>query len=195
MTKYVGIILAAGSAAAMGSLLLAQTPQGEFASEEYLLLGDANHGGSEPQIAVSPKDPRNIVVTATSANYDLNTPEMAKLSPDGVPLWKRVPEATVHLMAVTQDDGKHWKLRQAPDHLAGKVDRGADPVAGAGPDGTLYAGGDLRHTSGISSSGLIVSTDRGDTWKPLIFAIGNHPEDRPMAPGLNPVRGEAIPSP
>jgi len=188
MKKYVGvvgIILMAAAAVGVSRYVSAQTGQPEFASEEYLLLGDANHGGSEPQIAVSPKDPRNIVVTATAVNYDINDAN-----------FRLVPNATIHLMAVTQDDGKHWKFSQAPDHVPGKVNRGADPVAGAGPDGTLYAGGDMRYTtgtaaSGISSSGLIVSTDRGDTWGPPIFVIGNHPEDRPFAPGLNPVRDES----
>lgn len=204
MNKNIGII-AAGAAAActcISGLLFAQTPQAqtpqaqitqaqtpqpEFASDEYLLLGDANHGGSEPQIAVSPKDPNNIIVTATSVNYDVSNNANFRL----------YPEATVHLMAVTQDGGKHWKFSQAPDHLKGKINRGADPVAGAGPDGTLYAGGDMRWTTGedtggISSSGLIVSTDRGDTWGPVIFVLGNHPEDRPFAPGLNPIRNDVF---
>jgi hypothetical protein len=71
MKKYVGVIgltLIATAAVGVSSYLSAQTGQPEFDSEEYLLLGDANRGGSEPQIAVSPKDPRNIVVTATAIN-------------------------------------------------------------------------------------------------------------------------------
>jgi len=187
MKKYVGLvgIILMAAAAGISGGQSAQAGRPEFDSDEYLLLGDANHGGSEPQIAVSPKDPRNIVVTATSINYDIAGPD-----------FRLVPDATVHLMAVTQDDGKHWKFSQAPDHLKGKVNRGADPIAGAGPDGTLYAGGDIRYmtenvANRLSSSGLIVSTDRGDTWGPLIFVIGNHPEARPMAPGLNPVRDDS----
>src|SRR4030095_5898533 len=123
MKKYVGlvgVILMAAAAVGGSSYLSAQTGQPEFDSEEYLLLGDANRGGREPQIAVSPKDPRNIVVTATAINYDI-----------AAGAFRNFPNATVHLMAVTQDDGKHWKFSQAPDHVPGKVNRGADPVAGA----------------------------------------------------------------
>ena len=116
----VGIILMAAAAVGVSGYLSAQTAQPEFDSEEYLLLGDANRGGSEPQIAVSPKDPRNIVVTATAINYDI-----------AAGAFRNVPDATVHLMAVTQDDGKHWKFSQAPDHVPGKVNRGADPAAAA----------------------------------------------------------------
>ena len=42
------------------------------------MIGDGNHGGVEPQIAVSPKDPRNIAVVATSIQYDILTPENLK---------------------------------------------------------------------------------------------------------------------
>src|SRR4029453_19317632 len=161
MKKYVGlvgIILMAAAAVGGSSYLPAQRGQPEFDLADNLCGGGGIRDGSEPQIAVSPKDPRNIVVTATSINYDI-----------AAGAFRTIPGATIHLMAVTQDHGKHWKFSQAPDHVPGKVNRGADPVAGAGPDGTLYAGGDMRWTtgdpaSGVSSSGLIVSTDRGDTW-------------------------------
>ena len=45
-------------------LLKCQTPAAAFKSEEYLLMGDGMRGGGEPQIAVNPLNPKNIVVTS-----------------------------------------------------------------------------------------------------------------------------------
>jgi len=41
--------------------------QPKFASDEYLLIGDTNRGAGEPQVAINPKDPNNIVVVGSGA--------------------------------------------------------------------------------------------------------------------------------
>jgi hypothetical protein len=75
----------------------------------------------------------------------------------------------------TEDGGTTWHALAAP----GPFDGGAMSVAAA-PDGRMF-GGYVGGTTG--HSGLLCSTDRGDTWQPSCPPLGSAANDPGPAPG------------
>ena len=180
--------------------------------EEYLVMGDATRGGGEPQIAVNPRNPKNIVITSMANLHAVGTvipaPPQGRggrgggagagdaNSPTGV--FYRTPGATICQAAVTMDGGFNWKIVELP-LTHDQYIRCSDVIAAAGPDGTFYAGGeplsapmpiegggpgDFRRDCWVSYA---FSTDGGLTWSPRVEVMGSDSiRNKRFAPGLKP---------
>jgi hypothetical protein len=108
----------------------------------------------EPDIAVSPVDPRIAVAAAHDGRF-----------PDG--------GAVDISYAWTHDAGRHWQHAAMPGLTVangGTWDRVSDPVVAFGPDGTVYISTLLISVDCPSAVGVSRSTDGGRTFGPPVLA-------------------------
>jgi hypothetical protein len=161
------------------------------------LTKDPKNRYGEPQIAVNPKNPNNLVYAVltmgtTYACQKANRPECKEadsaFGPQPAGLIGNKP-AFSHVRVYTSfDGGKTWKQSTnvpafPPEHRQ-LVERG-DPLITVGPDGTFYLGwDDIRFCACpetiIDAGGIAISktTDGGRTWsKPVLSGT---PVDRPF---------------
>lgn len=171
------------------------TLRGEF-EIDVSASGDWHAG--EPEIAVNPANPRNVVMdwpeedatgvyrNPATGTFDAVTGTLLGYASD--PAFSRCG------LALSFDGGRAWRRTVLPAQTAQST-LCSDATVAAGPDGTFYAGvitfkqpttplpdvppGTLRHTSSFdpgqgSADAVIRSTDGGRTWSyPPVDAIGN----------------------
>ncbi|MFI5047041.1 MAG: sialidase family protein [Acidimicrobiia bacterium] len=157
---------------------------------------DSTNRYGEPEIAVNPKNPDNLVyaVLAMGTTYACQTangPQCAQATsvygPQPAGLIQDTPGFSHVSVYTSFDRGKTWRTSTVPafppDHPA-LVERG-DPLLTVGPDGTFYLGwDDIRFcdcpTTIIDAGGIAISksTNGGRTWsKPVLSGT---PVDRPF---------------
>lgn len=159
--------------------------------DEYLLLGNATRGSGEPMVAVSPTDPKNIIVVGMGSLQMLpgyHAPVTAGMTEM---YWKR-PFSTITWLGVTNDGGTRWKVSRLPI-LSGKFVRCPDPFAGVTKSGVFIAGCEPRESSPpyFGESADVVSTDNGKSWSTRANGVNSFnraPYPR-FAPGLKPRMG------
>lgn len=162
---------------------VAQRPPNAFASDEYLLLGDATRGAGEPMIAVDPTNPRNIVAVAMGNLQRLGGEAATRNMTDA---FHAVAGSTITWLAVTHDGGNSWKVGELPI-LTGKFTRCPDSFLSVTSEGAFLAGCEPRETTGnfFGTSSLVISTDKGDTWSKPVDLISSYGAEK-FAPGLKP---------
>jgi hypothetical protein len=132
----------------------------------------------EPEIAVNPTNPKNLLIDWTRFLYNPFYNPFNPASADAV---------------VSDNGGLSWH----PVNLGlpvGPFGNGGDAVAAAGPDGTLYAGNGVATavSTGGPAGGFTVhgkdqvtrSTDEGETWSAPVETMGS--DNARFAPGTNP---------
>jgi hypothetical protein len=183
-------------------------------AEEYLLLGDPNRGAGEPWVAVNPKNPDNIVVTAMATLNRLPSGEapVRTDSPDFTALRIKelsVPDGSITDIAVTHDGGRTWVFATDDFRRSFGTNRCSDSFAGAGTDGSLYIGclallargsADLDQTlpwgepyAPRGGSAIARSTDGGRTWSTPVWV---HPLRSPQLypPAIHPAFVDVSPA-
>jgi hypothetical protein len=155
---------------------------------EVNVTNDATHRWGEPQIAVSPKNPNNLVyfvmsdmLTYACENAGDPNCTVSMGRPNGlfnVPGWI---DAGVF---VSFDRGRTWSNVDFPGQVPGKapLEWKGDPMVTATADGTFYIAWDALHLSNDVSQiyGCIAvskSTDGGRTWSDPVCT--GTPTDRP----------------
>jgi hypothetical protein len=125
---------------------------------------DSVYGGGEPEIAVNPSNPRNLVEIwlASAELYKLQSPPAEKIADPGALL------AECHL-AFSTDRGGTW--HRVAFHITDTIrSTCADPVVASDTNGRFYAGGDCFNPAGLVTGvgGVCVtrSSDGGRTWGP-----------------------------
>src|SRR5580704_9847367 len=158
-------------------------PRPSFASDEYLLLGDATRGAGEPMIAVDPTNPNNIVAVAMGNMQRLGGKSATGNMTDA---FHAVPDSTITWLGVTHDGGNTWKIGELPIRT-GKFTRCPDSFVSVTANGTFLAGCEPRETSGdfYGTSALVASTDKGNTWSKPVDLISSYGAKK-FAPGLKP---------
>jgi hypothetical protein len=142
---------------------------GETPIEVAVSANDGTTTQGEPQIAINPTNPNNLVIVWTALPHPIDV--------NNLPMpFDQCP------VAVSMDGGKSWKLADQPANHTTKYGCG-DGVAAAGPDGTLYAGGGVTSFMGPGKAGpglnfqgdAVVSSSRdgGKTWSAPISALGS----------------------
>lgn len=211
LLRFVGV---AGIVALTATMLQGQTQQ-KPASDEYLLLGNADRGAGEPWVFINPKDHRNIIVVAMATLNRLPDGETPIL-PRGTPAATQqrikelsTPDGSLTAIAVTHDGGDTWTFSQDDLRKTYNKNRCSDSFAGAGPDGKLYMGclaylnrGAADYAQGYSPDGeahyyhggsaIESSADQGRTWSHPVWV---HPALSPSlyAPTVKPVLEQASP--
>lgn len=158
-----------------------------FASEEYLLLGNATRGAGEPMVAVDPTNRKNIIAVAMGNIQQVNG---QPASANSTELYHSLPGSTITWLAVTHDGGSTWKVSELPI-LSGKLTRCPDAFADVTKDGTFIAGCEPRQTidpDDLGMSAMMISHDKGDHWGPVVQLISDFQLNR-FAPGLRPISG------
>jgi len=163
---------------------------------EVNVTKDPENRYGEPQIAVNPKNPNNLVyaVMALGTTYECQNagrPECAEahsvFGPQPAGLIQDMPGFSHVRVYSSLDGGKTWKratIAATPPDAPQLVERG-DPLVTAGPNGAFYVGWDAIRfcdcaTTIIDAGGIAVSksTDGGRTWsKPVLTGT---PVDRPF---------------
>jgi hypothetical protein len=155
------------------------------------VTNDSNYRWGEPEIAINPRDPLNIVYTAVGegftnacqqqAQHDPNSPcalQNTVFGPQPNGLMNNVQGFSVVDVWVTFDGGRHWtKTARVSAQIPvfpqphSQVGEPGDPLVTAGPDGTFYLGWDAIHFDNLPTtivdSGEIASStskDGGLTW-------------------------------
>lgn len=162
---------------------VAQRPPNGFASDEYLLMGDATRGAGEPMIAIDPANPKNIVAVAMGNLQRLGGEAATGNMTDA---FHAAAGSTITWLAVTHDGGNSWKVGELPI-LTGKFTRCPDSFLSVTTEGTFLAGCEPRETTGnfFGTSSLVISTDKGDTWSKPVDLISSYGAEK-FAPGLKP---------
>ena len=163
--------------------------------------------GGEPEIAINPGNPNNLVLGHTVVgNSYANTSSAAGM------------EAVNGGLQVSNDGGKTWTADRAlhtsgysegPDpYLIAHGQPGAtgftlttngvgDPIEASGPDGSIYAGGVLAHTTptgpppfgfSVPQGGIAVarSTDGGRTFGRISVVLSDQDVQGMVSRGMNP---------
>lgn len=172
---------------------------------EINVTRDTSHRWGEPEVAVNPLNPNNIVYASVglgntadclAAGKTDNTSPCSSVTTNFGPqprgLMDNVQGFSIVTVWVSMDGGKTWKrAAETPTDMTtftsglGKLGMPGDPLLTVGRDGTFYLGWDANHfnpnlTDNIVDYGVIgvvKSTDGGLTWSPT-GATGT-PVDRP----------------
>ncbi len=154
-------------------------------SEEYLLLGNSTRGAGEPMVAVDPTDPRHIIAVAMG-NLQILPGFKPPVTAGMTDKYHEVANSTITWLGVSHDGGATWKVGELPI-ISGKLTRCPDSFAGVTKDGIFLAGCEPRESGGEfpGMSGVVVSTDHGDTWGKLAPIVSSY-QKPPFAKGLKP---------
>lgn len=168
-------LMSTAASLVLSTSLLALAPSGHAAERgtpgimEVDVTNDTTRRWGEPQIAVNPKNPNNIVYTIVGlaiTNHCLAAREQDPASPCGsikfpeggsrmTGLAKNVPGFGVTSVWASFDRGKTWKRTAnipgeisvfPPSHSKAEYSAG-DPMVTVGADGTFYVGWDALHWS------------------------------------------------
>jgi len=139
----------------MAGVMLTSIPAATIAQPDAEGMFEANVTNNlnwttgEPQVAVNPKNPRNLVI----ADHPMGTEKtpaysVDPTSPEGLRRSGEVDrEYQTVIATVSEDGGRTWRTVGKPGPLfhpdRPKQHLGGDPMAAAGPDGTLYIAGDV----------------------------------------------------
>jgi hypothetical protein len=160
------------------------TPDSEIVAEQYLLLGTATRGCGESQVAVNPRNPAEIVVSAMCIlNQQQGKFEHNELE------FERTPRATITEFAVTRDRGLTWTYLEDPMRDYFHRYRCLDPFAAFAADGTMILGCEAHFPVTLSpeeeinevngapqdygGSAMIWSTDGGLTFSDPVQIISS----------------------
>jgi hypothetical protein len=141
---------------------------------------DPSRWEGEPFTYVNPVNHDNIVLGYTSVPQNLPP----------APQFFTILDFEVAHLAVSSDRGNTWSDQPMPLQAPTKIK--GDAFVGAGPDGTLYAGGMVLTPGPITGADwVITSTNQGSTWSAPTEAIG---DENPatlarFAPGQQPIIG------
>jgi hypothetical protein len=150
---------------------------------------DTTHRYGEPELAVNPKNPNNLVymVMQESYTYACQAAQDPACTAGGTTGLLTIPGFIYAKVLVSFDRGKTWTNVSFPGFVPGHPDllSISDPMVTAPADGTFYiAWNDMHMTTtrpnGILNGGLAVSksTDGGLTWSQPTLA--GTPNDRPF---------------
>jgi hypothetical protein len=180
-------------------LLAVAAPSGYAASAgalppgvtEVQVTNDPTHRWGEPEVAVNPTNPNNLVYAILGVAFTNECLEKAATDPASncalvdtayrqqpIGLMHNVPNFSLVSVFVSFDRGKTWKKStdlpgQIPVFPRGNQGQGlsGDPMVTAGPDGTFYIGWDALHFANLPSAitdyggiGASKSTDGGRSW-------------------------------
>lgn len=181
----------AAFAAAIGLSLsaAAQTPAEPGATPGVELTNISNNtamfASVFPQVAVSRRDPNFVAVAWRQYSLPIDTNAVTG----------RVAECHV---AISRDGGATWRDRNMMDVLRtqGPIETALygcnAPWVQIAADGTMYfggalftAGGELQPYPKAGRAGVTVSTDRGETWSPMVPGL----ELSRLAPGMTGLHG------
>jgi hypothetical protein len=151
---------------------------------EVNVTNDQKHRWGESQIAINPKDPKNIVFATVGTGFtndcQAHSPACEMVNADfgvGMPFAQAkgiftVPDFNVVAAFVSFDHGKTWKRATIPvipaDHP--DITGAGDPSVTVTPDGTFYFSfddndwGTPEHALPNAGMGVVKSTDGGLTW-------------------------------
>jgi photosystem II stability/assembly factor-like uncharacterized protein len=154
----------------------------------------------EPEVAVNPKNPNNVVYVATKVGSTptcilTKNPNCVSVPTAFGPLpagdIDNVPGFAPNAILVSFDRGQSWKSVPVPTFPPPFPDSGffetIDPGITVGPDGTFYFSEDVTNfwdgfaTGNIGRDGAVVvskSTDGGRTWSTPVLT--GTPQDRPF---------------
>jgi hypothetical protein len=157
------------------------------------ITNDLAHRYGEAEIAVNPKNPKNLVYFVMQEHYTYACAKAAApdcqltfgAAPSG---YLNVPGFIKNKVFVSFDAGRTWKSADFPGFPKGHSDllSNSDPMVTATPDGTFYIAWNALHLSAKAVARLAVldggiavskSTDGGRTWSRPVFS--GTPTDRP----------------
>jgi hypothetical protein len=163
--------------------------------------------GGEPEVAINPRNPNNLVMghTVVGNTYANNTTEAGEEAANGG-------------LQVSNNGGKTWTADR-PLHTSGYTDPSnpyliahgfptatgytqttngvGDPIEASGPDGSMYAGGVLAHTTPggpppfnftVPQGGIAVarSTNGGRTFGPISAVLTDQEVQGMVSRGMTP---------
>jgi hypothetical protein len=154
--------------------------------------------GGEPEIAVNPLNPKNLVYVSTAYKYvhvDA-AGQTVDLTPGSQILTNGIFDSQHCFIAFSDDGGETWTPGKYPN---GDRPACGDPMVAAGPDGTFYVGQDWMGSSVTpllpSSSGDVIpgayendvaylsSRDGGRTWQRYGSSSSEPGHDMPVETG------------
>jgi hypothetical protein len=197
------LAVAASLLAASVASASATAPPGHL---EVNVMNEPIRGG-EPELAINPRDPANLVVghTVVGNSYTNDAPAAGE-------------EAVNGGLQVSRDGGKTWSADR-PLHTSGfsegpnpyliahgqptatgftlTTNGVGDPIEASGPDGSIYAGGVLAHTTptgpppfgfSVPQGGIAVarSTDGGQTFGPISVVLSDQDVQGMVSRGMSP---------
>jgi hypothetical protein len=156
---------------------------------EVDITKDTTHRYGEPELAVNPKNPNNLVymIMQESYTYACQAAHDPACTAGGTTGLLTIPGFIYAKVFVSFDRGHTWTNVSFPGFVPGHPDllSISDPMVTATADGTFYiAWNDMHMTTtranGILNGGLAVSksTDGGSTWSHPTLA--GTPNDRPF---------------
>jgi hypothetical protein len=168
-----------GIAAALLAVAAASAP-----AAEINVTNDQKHRWGESQIAVNPKNPKNLVFATVGTSFtndcQAHSPACEMVTADfgvGIPFPQArgiftVPDFNVVAAFVSFDRGETWKRVAVPITPAGHPDitGPGDPSVTVTPDGTFYFSfddnnwGTPEHALPNAGMGVVKSTDGGLSW-------------------------------
>jgi hypothetical protein len=163
--------------------------------------------GGEPELAVNPRNPANLVIghTAVGNTYANNSSAAGmtavndglQVSHDGGKTW--TADKALHTSGYSEGPNPYLMAHGQPTAtgFTSTVNGVGDPIEANGPDGTLYAGGVLAHTTptgpppfgfSVPQGGIAVvrSTDGGRTFSPISVVLGDQNVEGMVGRGMNP---------
>jgi hypothetical protein len=178
-----------------------------YKGEEFLLIGDANRGGGEPVIAISPKNPDIIIVGAMGNNHYVEGAPLGKgqerISIQSRVKYRNTPGASITKFAISYDHGRTWTFFDDPFRDYFKMNGTADAFVGAGKDGTLFIGAmnffpqnasplmlelEKEPDPGLlyGAIDLASSSDDGKTWTAPQHVMGQATPQQEYGPDVKP---------
>jgi hypothetical protein len=163
--------------------------------------------GGEPELAVNPRNPDNLVLghTVVGNTYANNTTEAGEeavngglqVSNDGGRSW--TADRPLHTSGYSEASNPYLIAHGFPTATGYTSDTNGvgDPIEASGPDGSLYAGGVLAHTTPggpapfnftVPQGGIAVarSGNGGRTFGPISAVLTDHELEGMVGRGMTP---------
>lgn len=163
--------------------------------------------GGEPELAVNPDNPNDLVLghTVVGNTYTNNTPAAGEeavngglqVSRDGGKTW--TADRVLHTSGYSEGPNPYLIAHGQPGATGFTLTTNGvgDPIEASGPDGSIYAGGVLAHTTptgpppfgfSVPQGGIAVarSTDGGRTFGPISVVLSDQDVQEMVSRGMNP---------
>jgi hypothetical protein len=178
-----------------------------YKGEEFLLIGDANRGGGEPVITISPKDPNLILVGAMANDHHVEGAPLGvgqeRISIESRVKYRNTPGASISRYAISHDRGRTWSFFDDPFRDYFKMNGTADAFVGAGKDGALFIGAmnffpqnasplmlelEKEPNPGLLYGAIDIasSTDEGKSWSVPTHVMGQATPQQEYGPDVKP---------